>query len=105
MFSLAAKHYPNFEEALVGLGRTLVSLGKAEQAVAPLRKAIALNAANEVAWFQLAQAERALGNAVEQQKALDEFQRLRRLKRQAEITFLTRQGVTKQTLDSKPSQE
>ncbi|HEU0179132.1 MAG TPA: tetratricopeptide repeat protein [Blastocatellia bacterium] len=105
LFSQAVKYYPDFGEALVALGRTLVSLGKAEQALAPLGKAIALDAANEVAWFQLAQAQRAVGNAAEQQKALAEFQRLRDLKRQAEINILTRQEVTKQSLDAKPPQE
>jgi tetratricopeptide (TPR) repeat protein len=104
LFSEAVKYYPDFEEALVALGRTLVSLGKAEEALAPLAKAIALDAGNEVAWFQLAQAERALGNAAEQQKALAEFQRLRDLKRQAEINILTRQEVTKQSLDAKHPQ-
>jgi tetratricopeptide (TPR) repeat protein len=105
LFSQAVKYYPDFVEALVALGRTLVSLGKAEQALAPLGKAVALDAANEVAWFQLVQAQRALGNAAEQQKALAEFQRLRESRRQAEINILTRQEVTKQSLDSKPPQE
>jgi tetratricopeptide (TPR) repeat protein len=105
LFSQAVKYYPDFVEALVALGRTLVSLGKAEQALAPLGKAVALDVANEVAWFQLAQAQRALGNAAEQQKALAEFQRLRDLKRQAEINILTRQEVTKQSVDAKPPQE
>jgi tetratricopeptide (TPR) repeat protein len=105
LFSQAVKHYPDFEEALVALGRTLVSLGQAEQALAPLGKALALNAANEVAWFQLAQTQRALGNATEQQKALAELQRLRTLKSQANIDFLKRQAVTKQSLDSKSPQE
>jgi tetratricopeptide (TPR) repeat protein len=104
LFSQAVKYYPDFVEALVALGRTLVSLGKAEQALAPLGKAIALDASNEVAWFQLAQAQRALGNSAEQQKAVAEFQRLRDLKRQAEIDVLTRQEVTKQSLDAKPPQ-
>jgi predicted Zn-dependent protease len=67
-----------------------------------LGKAIALDAANDVSWLQLAQAQRALGNAAEQQKAVAEFQRLRDLKRQAEIKILTRQEVTKQSLDAKP---
>ena len=105
LFSQAVKYYPDFVEALVALGRTLLSLGKAEQSLAPLGKAVALDAANEVAWFQLAQAQRALGNVAGQQKALAELQRLRELKRQAEINFLTRQEVTKQSLDSKPPQE
>jgi tetratricopeptide (TPR) repeat protein len=105
LFSQAVKYYPDFVEALVALGRTLLSLGKAEQSLAPLGKAVALDAANEVAWFQLVQAQRALGNAAEMQKALAELQRLRDLKRQAEINFLTRQEVTKQSLDAKPPQE
>jgi tetratricopeptide (TPR) repeat protein len=105
LFSQAVKYYPDFVEALVALGRTLVSLGKAEQALAPLGKAIALDAANEVAWFQLHQVQRALGNAAEQQKALAEFQRLRESRRQAEINILTRQEVTKQSLDAKPPHE
>jgi tetratricopeptide (TPR) repeat protein len=105
LFSQAVKYYPDFVDALVALGRTLLSLGKAEQSLAPLGKAVALDAANEVAWFQLVQAQRALGNAAEMQKALAELQRLRDLKRQAEINFLTRQEVTKQSLDSKPPQE
>ena len=106
MFSQAVKYYPDFEEALLGLGRALLSSGKAEQALAPLRKAISLNAANEVSWFQLAQTQRALGAAEEQQKALAEFERLRELKaRQAENNGLTRREVTKQSLDTKPPQE
>lgn len=106
LFAQAIKHYPDFEEALVGFGRTLVSLGKAEEAIAPLRKAIALNAVDEVAWFQLAQAERLLGNSREQQRALAEFQRLHELNaRQTESKSMMRQEVTKQSLDSKPSQE
>ncbi len=113
LFSQAVKYYPDFVEALAALGRTLLSLGKAEQALEPLGKAVALDAANEVAldaanevaWFHLAQAQRALGNAAEQQKALAEFQRLRESRRQAEINILTRQEVTKQSLDAKPPQE
>jgi tetratricopeptide (TPR) repeat protein len=104
LFSLAVKHYPDFEEALVALGRTLLSLGKAEQSIEPLRKAISLNAANEVSWFQLSQAQRALGNSAETQKALAEFQRLREAKTHPAESFSKRE-ITKQTLDAKPPQE
>jgi tetratricopeptide (TPR) repeat protein len=104
LFSQAVKYYPDFEEALLALGRTLLSLGKAEQSLAPLRKAIALNAANEVSWFQLAQAQRALGNAAEQQKALAEFERLRESKARPTDGLFKRE-ITKQTLDAKPPQE
>ncbi len=103
LFSQAVRHYPDFEEALVAQGRTLLSLGRAEQAQAPLRRAISLNASNEVSWFQLAQAARALGDAAEQQKALAEFQRLREAKARPAESFSKRE-VTKQTLDAKPEQ-
>ncbi|HEX4947808.1 MAG TPA: tetratricopeptide repeat protein [Blastocatellia bacterium] len=83
LFALAVKHAPDFEEALVGLGRTLVSLRKPADALPPLQQAIALNAGNEVTWFQLAQAYRALNNAAEQQKAFAEYQRLRTQKLQS----------------------
>jgi ABC-type sugar transport system substrate-binding protein len=88
---------------LVGQGRTLLSLGKAAEAIAPLRKAIAVNAANEVSWFQLAQAQRALGNATEQQHALAEFQKLRNAKTPP-AGSLSKREITKQTLDAKPNQ-
>ena len=103
LFSQAVKHYPDFEEALVALGRTLMSLGKAEQSLAPLRKAISLNATNEVSWFQLAQAQRVIGNGAEQQKALAEFQRLRESKARP-VESLSKREITKQTLDAKPNQ-
>jgi tetratricopeptide (TPR) repeat protein len=39
LFAQAVKHYPDFEEALVGWGRTLISLRKAEEALPLLRLA------------------------------------------------------------------
>ena len=105
LFSQALKYYPDFAEALAARGRTLLSLGRAEQALAPLTKAIALDPENQVAWFQLAQAQRALGNAAEQQKAMTEFQRLRDLNLDAQKNVLKRREVTQQSLDAKPSQK
>jgi tetratricopeptide (TPR) repeat protein len=103
LFAQAVKHYPEFEEALVGWGRTLVSLRQAEQALPHLRKALALNANNEVAWFQLAQAYRALSNVAEQQKAFAEYQRVRQQKLQSGSGMgFSRQEATKQKLDTEP---
>ena len=76
LFEVALKYYPNFEEAHLGLADLLTFEQKPELALPHLHKAIALNAENEVSWYRLAQVERALGNASEQQKALAEFQRL-----------------------------
>ena len=105
LFSLAIKYYPDLEDALVGLGRTLVSLGRPQEALPNLQKAIALNARSEVSWYQLSVVYKSLGNAVEQQKALIEFQRLRSQKSQAEDSVnLSRQEVTRQKLDPVPPQ-
>jgi tetratricopeptide (TPR) repeat protein len=100
LFALAVKYYPDFEDALVGLGRTEVALKHAEQAITPLRKAVALNANNEVAWFQLAQAYKILSNAAEQQKAFAEYQRSRNLKTQTlAAPNFSRPEVTKQKVE------
>src|SRR5947208_651804 len=100
-FEIALKHYPDFEEAQVGLGRALLSLGKPDLALPHLRQAVSLNPENEVSYYQLSQVHRALGNLAEQQEALTKFQRLRSQKsrREESVTLLPRE-VTKQELDS-----
>jgi len=103
LFSLAVRYYPDFEDALVGLGRTLVSLNRPGEALPNLQKALALNARNEVLWYQLSVAYKALGNTMEQQKSLVEFQRLRGQKSTAaESVNLLRPEVTRQKLESVP---
>jgi len=44
--------------------------------VAPLERATKIRSDDEVAWYRLAQAERAAGNREAQQKALGEFRKL-----------------------------
>jgi tetratricopeptide (TPR) repeat protein len=70
------QHFPDFEEALVGLGGVLLDSHKAELAVAPLEHATQVNPDDEVAWYRLSTAERAAGNREAQQKALAAFQKL-----------------------------
>jgi tetratricopeptide (TPR) repeat protein len=77
LFSSALKYYPDFEEAQVGLATTLMAQRKPDLALPLLQKAVTLNAEDEVAWYRLAQVERALGNKDQQQKALAQFQRVR----------------------------
>ena len=76
LFARAIKHYPGFDQAQIGLGRVLASLGQPAQALPHLQKAMSLNPRSEVAYYQLAQCQRALGNEAGQRKALAEFQRL-----------------------------
>ncbi len=77
LFESALQYYPDFEEAHVGLATTLMAQQKPDLALPHLQRAVALNGDDEVAWYRLAQADRALGNKDEQQKALAQFQRLR----------------------------
>jgi tetratricopeptide (TPR) repeat protein len=104
-FERALERDPTFEEALVGLGRTLIALGKPELALPVLQRAVTTNASNEVTYYQLAQAHRALGNLAEQEKALAEFDRLHReASTGSAAAVLSRRDVTRQKLDPKTIQ-
>src|SRR5581483_7842461 len=70
------KQYPDFEEALVGLAGIDLAGQKADQAVPLLERAVKLRPNDEVAWWRLAQADRAVGDREGQQKALAAFNRI-----------------------------
>jgi tetratricopeptide (TPR) repeat protein len=100
LFETALKYYPDFVEALIGLGRTLIDLEQPKMAVSQLTRAIALNPKNEVAYYQLARAHRAVGDMAAQQKALATFEELRNAAAKTkEVKTLARPEVTRQTLD------
>ena len=102
LFQQALAHYPAFEHAQVGLARTLITLGAANEAIPHLKTAIELNPDSDVAYYQLAQAFKTLGNTVEQEKALAQFNRLRELAAQRKTAVpQTKQDVTPQVLDPK----
>jgi tetratricopeptide (TPR) repeat protein len=102
LFQQALAHYPEFEHAQVGLGRTLIALGAPADAIPHLKTAIERNPESEVAYYQMAQAFKALGNSVEQEKALAQFTRLRDLadKRRGTVPQ-AKQDVTPQVVDPK----
>jgi len=77
LFESALKSYPQFEEAQIGLARVLLAAGKAEAALVHLNNARSENPNNAVTYFHMAQAYQKLGRAGEQQKALNDFRRLR----------------------------
>jgi len=77
LFLAALKYYPDFEEANVGLGRSLLAIGKPEESMAYLRKAAQLNPRDEVPYYQLSLAYKALGKPDEQKAALEKFQQLK----------------------------
>ena len=77
LFEQGVKYHPTSEQALVGLGRTLIALGRPKEALSHLKAAAAANPENHVAWYQLAQAYRALGDTAAQEAALASFKRAR----------------------------
>jgi tetratricopeptide (TPR) repeat protein len=68
--------YPDFEEALVGLGGVLLDLQKESEAVGPLERAIRINPDDDVAWYRLARAYRGAGRMQDRAKALAEYRRI-----------------------------
>ena len=100
LFEAAVEHYPDFEQAQLGLGRVLLATGKLEPALAHLRKAIALDPENDVSYYQLSRAYQALGNAAGQQDALAKSRALRAKRQRTDAAVLPLQ-VTKQELESK----
>jgi len=75
-FESVVREFPDFEEALVGLGGVMLDGESPQDAVTPLERATKLRPEDEVAWYRLAQAERAAGNKTAQEKALAEFRKL-----------------------------
>jgi tetratricopeptide (TPR) repeat protein len=75
-FEQVIERFPDFEEALVGLGAVVMKLDKPQLALAPLERATRLRPDDEVAWYRLSQAESAAGNKEAQQKALEAFRKL-----------------------------
>jgi tetratricopeptide (TPR) repeat protein len=75
-FEALLAHFPDFEEALVGLAGIDLANRQPQAAVPLLQHATRLRPDDEVAWWRLAQADRALGNKEGQAQALAEFQKI-----------------------------
>ena len=101
LFARAVEHYPDFDDAQIGLGRILIAQGRPAEAVPHLQRAIAASPSNEVAHYQLSVAHGRLGNTADQQRELAEFQRLQARKRERDAFTDASRQVTKQELDPK----
>jgi len=75
-FEQVLERYPGFEEALVGLAGVYLDSQKPAEAVPLLQHATKLQPDDEVAWYRLAQADRASGNREGQAAALAQFRKL-----------------------------
>jgi tetratricopeptide (TPR) repeat protein len=99
-YEQALASFPDFEEALVGLAGVEITQQKPAEAIPLLQHATRLRSDDEVAWWRLARAERAVGNAEGQAKALAEFQRLHRITPVTLRSSSTVDAVTPQQLDA-----
>ena len=99
LFELSLRHYPDFEDAHIGLARVLIREGKPELAIRHLQKAIALSPDNHVSFYLLSVAHGRLGNTAEQARAIAEYQRLQALQHEKEARALAPREVTKQEMD------
>jgi tetratricopeptide (TPR) repeat protein len=75
-FSRAVLLQPDFVEAHLGLGRTLIKVGKSEQAVPQLKEAIRLDPENKVSHVLLANAYKALGDQPSSQGEFEAYRKL-----------------------------
>ena len=96
-FEQALNFYPDFEEAHLGLAAVLMSQSEPKLALPHLQKAVTINPEDEVAWYRLSRAQKALGNDALQQKALSEFHRLHE-------KTLQQSRVKEQTLPTPPNE-
>lgn len=102
-FDQALKYYPDFEEAHLGIAAVLLASGKPSRALPELQRTSALNPDNEVTYYRLSQAYKALGNNADQEKALTTFRRWRAEKTNRQDLSPAAE-VTKQEIDSEPAQ-
>lgn len=82
-FSRAVSQQPDFVEAHIGLGRTLIKIGKADQAVPQLKEAIRLDPQNKVSHVLLANAYKALGDRQESQAEFEKYRNLSQTERKS----------------------
>lgn len=73
------KRYPDFEDALVALGRADLELQQPAEAVTALKHATRLRPNDDVAWYRLSLAQRAAGNRQGQMEALTEYRRIHQI--------------------------
>jgi tetratricopeptide (TPR) repeat protein len=84
-FSRAVSQQPDFAEARIGLGRTLLKLAQTAQAVPHLKEAVRLDPENKVPHVLLANAYRALGDFPASQAEMDAYRKLDQVEKVARV--------------------
>jgi len=96
----AVHRYPDFEEALVALGRVDLESHDATEAVTMLQRATQLRPEDDVAWYRLSLAQRAVGNKQGQLEALAEFRKTHQMNASTLQRPNAGDEITPQKLDS-----
>ncbi len=100
-FTRAVRYHPEFAEAEIGLARSLISLGRSSEALAPLQVAVRSEPENEVPHYLLASVYRKQGDAWREDQEMATFEKLRAARHSVVTPHATTvSGVTPQTLDS-----
>jgi tetratricopeptide (TPR) repeat protein len=74
-FTRAIQIQNNYVDAMIGLGKSLVSAGRPEEAVEPLQRAVRIAPGNPVAHYQLAFAYRRIGRGADAERELALYQK------------------------------
>lgn len=91
------QQFPDFEQALVGLGGLEIQTGRFADAIARLQAAVRLNPRDEVAWYRLAMARRGTRDASGARAAMDAYLKLR-----AQPAAISSSELTPQTIGAQP---
>jgi len=105
-FSSAIRYHPEFEEAHIGLSRTLIHLGRPQEALPHLEQAVRLNPQNKVPHFLLGSVYKSIGDKARYQTEMTTFQKLHDAGSRAGRslpTLAASSQVTQQTLGSETS--
>jgi tetratricopeptide (TPR) repeat protein len=79
LLEVTVKRYPDFEDALVALGRADVEVHEPAEALTVLKRATQLRPDDDVAWYRLSTAQRAVGNRQGQMEALAEYRKIHQI--------------------------
>lgn len=100
----AVKRYPDFEDALVALGRVDLEVQQPAEAVTALKRATQIRPDDDVAWYRLSLAQRAVGNKQGQMEALAEYRKIHQIIPATLQRTHAGDEITPQKLDSEAKQ-
>ena len=75
-FEQVLLRYPDFEEALVALGGCYLEMSNPTEALPPLERASKLSPDDEVVWYRLARAQRAIGDVTAASQSMERFRKI-----------------------------